>query len=43
MMSHRKEPDVAYWVQTLKERYSGLKLVVGRDKLDEIQVGSFSK
>jgi hypothetical protein len=27
-------------VQTLRERYAGVKLVVGRDKLDEVQVGS---
>ncbi|THH17685.1 hypothetical protein EW146_g3181 [Bondarzewia mesenterica] len=33
----KHEPEVAYWVQTLRERYSGLKIVVGRDKLDEIQ------
>lgn len=34
----RKDPEVAHWVATLKERYSGMKLLVGRDKLDEIQV-----
>ncbi|KAI0315017.1 alpha-trehalose-phosphate synthase [Amylostereum chailletii] len=33
----KREPDVAHWVQTLKERYKGLRLVVGRDKLDEVQ------
>ncbi|KAK7064651.1 Alpha,alpha-trehalose-phosphate synthase [Favolaschia claudopus] len=33
----RREPDVAEWVQVLKQRYAGMKLVVGRDKLDEIQ------
>ncbi|KAJ7837220.1 alpha,alpha-trehalose-phosphate synthase [Mycena olivaceomarginata] len=32
-----REPDVAEWVQVLKQRYVGMKLVVGRDKLDEIQ------
>lgn len=26
------------WVQVLKQRYAGMKLLVGRDKLDEIQV-----
>ena len=33
----RREPEVEYWVQTLKERYRGFRLVVGRDKLDEVQ------
>ncbi|KAJ7823629.1 glycosyltransferase family 20 protein [Mycena olivaceomarginata] len=33
----KREPDVAEWVQVLKQRYVGMKLVVGRDKLDEIQ------
>ena len=26
------------WVQVLKARYAGMKIAVGRDKLDEIQV-----
>jgi trehalose-6-phosphate synthase len=34
----RRDTEVAQWVQTLKERYAGVKLVVGRDKLDEVQV-----
>ncbi|KDR78129.1 hypothetical protein GALMADRAFT_94660 [Galerina marginata CBS 339.88] len=33
----KREPEVAEWVQVLKQRYAGMKLVVGRDKLDEIQ------
>ncbi|KAF8884515.1 glycosyltransferase family 20-domain-containing protein [Infundibulicybe gibba] len=33
----KQEPEVAEWVQVLKQRYLGMKLVVGRDKLDEIQ------
>ncbi|KAJ7151517.1 alpha,alpha-trehalose-phosphate synthase [Mycena filopes] len=33
----KREPDVAEWVQVLKQRYAGMKIVVGRDKLDEIQ------
>ncbi|EIW74943.1 glycosyltransferase family 20 protein [Coniophora puteana RWD-64-598 SS2] len=33
----KRQPDVEYWVQLLKQRYAGMKLVVGRDKLDEIQ------
>ncbi|KAH9964851.1 alpha-trehalose-phosphate synthase [Russula dissimulans] len=32
-----RDAEVAQWVQTLKERYAGVKLVVGRDKLDEVQ------
>jgi trehalose 6-phosphate synthase/phosphatase len=31
-----QEPEVEDWVQVLKQRYAGMKLVVGRDKLDEI-------
>jgi hypothetical protein len=34
----RREPDVAGWEQVLKMRYAGMKIVVGRDKLDEVQV-----
>ena len=34
----RRDPEVAEWVQVLKQRYAGMKIVVGRDKLDEIQV-----
>ncbi|KAJ7139621.1 alpha,alpha-trehalose-phosphate synthase [Mycena epipterygia] len=33
----KREPEVAEWVQVLKLRYAGMKIVVGRDKLDEIQ------
>lgn len=33
----RREPDVSYWVQLLRQRYAGMMIVVGRDKLDEIQ------
>ncbi|KAF8890790.1 glycosyltransferase family 20-domain-containing protein [Gymnopilus junonius] len=33
----KHEPEVAEWVQVLKQRYAGMKIVVGRDKLDEIQ------
>ena len=36
----RRDPEVTQWVQTLTERYAGVKLVVGRDKLDEVQVGT---
>jgi trehalose 6-phosphate synthase complex regulatory subunit len=35
----RRDAEVAQWVQTLTDRYAGVKLVVGRDKLDEVQVG----
>lgn len=33
----RKDPEVAEWVQLLKQRYVGMKIIVGRDKLDEVQ------
>ncbi|KAF9556929.1 hypothetical protein CPC08DRAFT_764923 [Agrocybe pediades] len=33
----KQEPDVAEWVQVLKQRYAGMKILVGRDKLDEVQ------
>ncbi|KAG8215355.1 glycosyltransferase family 20 protein [Butyriboletus roseoflavus] len=33
----KREPDVQYWVQLLRQRYAGMKMIVGRDKLDEIQ------
>ncbi|KAJ3754916.1 glycosyltransferase family 20 protein [Lentinula raphanica] len=33
----REEPEVADWIEVLKEKYQGMKLVVGRDKLDDIQ------
>ncbi|KAF9473941.1 hypothetical protein BDN70DRAFT_924896 [Pholiota conissans] len=37
-LHHRKQdPEVAEWVKVLKQRYSGMKILVGRDKLDEIQ------
>ncbi|KAH7905019.1 glycosyltransferase family 20-domain-containing protein, partial [Hygrophoropsis aurantiaca] len=37
LRAKKREPDVSYWVQLLRQRYAGLKLVVGRDKLDEVQ------
>ncbi|KAF8936933.1 trehalose phosphate synthase subunit [Dissophora ornata] len=33
----RQEPEVAQWVQVLKEKYAGMKLIVARDKLDYIK------
>ncbi|KAH8112031.1 glycosyltransferase family 20-domain-containing protein [Phellopilus nigrolimitatus] len=32
----RREPEVAEWAQHLRDRYAGLKMIVGRDKLDGI-------
>jgi trehalose 6-phosphate synthase complex regulatory subunit len=29
---------VAQWVEILRQRYAGMKILVGRDKMDEIQV-----
>ena len=36
----RRNPEVSHWVQVLRQRYAGMKLIVGRDKLDEVQVGA---
>ncbi|KAG6871722.1 hypothetical protein C0995_000805 [Termitomyces sp. Mi166 len=33
----KAEPEVQEWIQLLTQRYAGMKIVVGRDKLDEIQ------
>ncbi|UZJ54165.1 hypothetical protein CBS101457_003485 [Exobasidium rhododendri] len=33
----RAEPDVSEWVDKLRTRYAGKKVVVGRDKLDSIK------
>ena len=33
----RQDPEVAKWVEVLKEKYAGLKLIVARDKLDYIK------
>jgi trehalose 6-phosphate synthase/phosphatase len=37
LQEKKREPDVQYWVQLLRQRYAGMKMIVGRDKLDEIQ------
>ena len=34
---YRREPEVKQWVSLLKQRYQGMKMIVGRDKLDEVQ------
>jgi hypothetical protein len=31
--------EVAEWVGVLRQQYAGMKIMVGRDKLDEIQGG----
>ncbi|OSD03743.1 glycosyltransferase family 20 protein [Trametes coccinea BRFM310] len=33
----KKDPEVTEWVKSLRQRYAGMKLIVGRDKLDVIQ------
>lgn len=33
----RRDPAVAECVQSLRERYPGVKMIVARDKLDEVQ------
>lgn len=34
----RRSPEVLELVDSLRQRYAGMKLIVGRDKFDEIQV-----
>lgn len=34
---HRDEPEVQKWVDTMRERYAGKKLIVARDKLDHVR------
>ncbi|CCM06307.1 uncharacterized protein FIBRA_08558 [Fibroporia radiculosa] len=33
----KRDPLVADWVSSLRQRYAGMKIIVGRDKLDGIQ------
>ncbi|KAG6843236.1 hypothetical protein H0H93_001774, partial [Arthromyces matolae] len=33
----KADPEVKEWIQLLTQRYAGMKIVVGRDKLDEVQ------
>ncbi|KAI0742614.1 glycosyltransferase family 20-domain-containing protein [Daedaleopsis nitida] len=33
----KQDPEVKEWVKSLKQRYAGMKIIVGRDKLDVIQ------
>ncbi|KAI0033040.1 alpha-trehalose-phosphate synthase [Vararia minispora EC-137] len=33
----KREPEVQHWVEVLRERYGDARLLVGRDKLDEVQ------
>ncbi|KAG8760617.1 hypothetical protein FRC14_002463 [Serendipita sp. 396] len=33
----RKEKEVEEWVHALRDRYKGMKMIVARDKLDEVQ------
>ncbi|KAG7443758.1 uncharacterized protein BT62DRAFT_953038 [Guyanagaster necrorhizus] len=37
LRERRREPEVSEWIAVLKQRYAGMKLIVGRDKMDEIQ------
>ncbi|KAK7026806.1 Trehalose-6-P synthase/phosphatase complex subunit [Paramarasmius palmivorus] len=37
LKSRAEEKEVSDWVTLLRQRYRGMKLIVGRDKLDEIQ------
>jgi len=33
----REQPEVTEWISLLRQRYAGMKILVGRDKLDSIQ------
>ncbi|KAI6118310.1 hypothetical protein F5141DRAFT_1264312 [Pisolithus sp. B1] len=37
LREEKRNSEVQYRVQLLRQRYAGMKLIVGRDKLDEIQ------
>jgi trehalose-6-phosphate synthase len=38
LAKRRRDKEVGEWVRSLKERYRGMKMIVARDKLDEVQV-----
>lgn len=40
---YRQNLDVGEWAKSIRQRYEGKKLIVGRDKLDEVSVGFPSK
>lgn len=40
LAKRRRDKEVGEWVRSLKERYRGMKMIVARDKLDEVQVGN---
>ncbi|EPS95484.1 hypothetical protein FOMPIDRAFT_141689 [Fomitopsis schrenkii] len=37
LKQEKRNPEVAEWVGSLRQRYAGMKIIVGRDKLDNIQ------
>ncbi|KZT69420.1 glycosyltransferase family 20 protein [Daedalea quercina L-15889] len=37
LKQEKRNPEVADWVSSLRQRYAGMKIIVGRDKLDNIQ------
>ncbi|KAH9915312.1 glycosyltransferase family 20-domain-containing protein [Fomitopsis serialis] len=37
LRQEKRNPEVAEWVNSLRQRYAGMTLIVGRDKLDNIQ------
>ena len=37
LTAKRRDPAVAEWVHSLREKYPGVKMIVARDKLDEVQ------
>ncbi|KAK4183123.1 glycosyltransferase [Podospora australis] len=37
LSEHREEPEVKRWLDIMRERYAGKKLIVARDKLDHVR------
>lgn len=37
LAQHREEPEVLEWIETMQKRYEGKKVIVARDKLDNIR------
>ncbi|KAL2021377.1 hypothetical protein VTK56DRAFT_7242 [Thermocarpiscus australiensis] len=37
LSQHREEPEVKKWLDIMRERYAGKKLIVARDKLDHVR------
>jgi len=38
LTKRRQDREVGDWVTALRERYKGMKMIVARDKIDDVQV-----